>query len=405
MERHLYKDFMLQIGQSLMKDYWHPMWKVVKANPELIPVIPGFLIHPEKLIYYMGRTHIGIEYVGPERLQELPDTHSKVEMQCFDYSLKESNLLDEIIGFDFGEGTLKLPLPPISYNLLLPTNAGADELHRLKWNWSAQNSIVGFNTNGVIAPKGQFTRIVNGRFFDADKSGLKVRYIRWLDLIPCDYDDSGGKFDTFSMNLSVFEKLAELDPRKAFPLPEDFRLDRLQKVNRFIELVGDHSLGERDITRALADDKYRFIISMRFSAKAVHAELLCEWQGVDRDAIQPDFFVVGSDGFADIVEFKLPGIDEKVVVGSSNRETFSAEINSYIAQTRVYREYFDDPRNRAYVKERYGFEVYKPRRFLVIGRRWHLNNEEWRAIAVEYRDLTLMTYDDLIDGVIVQFYD
>ena len=64
---YTYEDFVLQVGQWLMDHYWGPMWQTVKAHPELISVIPGFLIHPEKQIYYMGQTHIGIEYVGRER--------------------------------------------------------------------------------------------------------------------------------------------------------------------------------------------------------------------------------------------------------------------------------------------------------------------------------------------------
>ena len=340
-KEYTYKAFVLNLGQWLMENYWSPMWKTVAAHPELVAVIPGFLIRPEKLVFYLGRTHIGIEYVGPERLSELPQESSVVQAQTFDYSLKECNLLDEIVGLNFGGGALRLPLPPVSYDLVLPTNSGFDELQRLGWNWSAQQMIVGLNTNGVMAPEGQFTRIVNGRFFDADESGLKVRYIRWLDLIPCKYDDSGEKVDSFSLNPSLFIRLAEVDPRRPFPLPSDFRLDRLQRVNRFVELLGNKSLGEVDITKALADEKFRFILNMRFAAKDVHPEVTCEWQGADRKAIRPDFFVVGPDGFADIVEFKLPALAGKVVVGAPNRETFSAEISSYVAQTRVYREYFD----------------------------------------------------------------
>jgi hypothetical protein len=144
---------------------------------------------------------------------------------------------------------------------------------------------------------------------------------------------------------------------------------------------------------------------MRFSAKEIFHECLCEWQSSEKKPIKPDFFVVGSDGFADIVEFKLPELKRAAVVGTNNRETFSSIINSYISQTRVYREYFDDPNNRAHIKATYGFDVYKPRRHLVIGRRWDLNNEEWRAIAADYQDLTIHTFDDLIDGVVMQFYD
>lgn len=72
-ELYTYKAFALQLGQELMTKYWGPMWHIVQANPDLIQVVPGFLIRPEKLVYYMGRTHIGIEYIGPERLDELGD--------------------------------------------------------------------------------------------------------------------------------------------------------------------------------------------------------------------------------------------------------------------------------------------------------------------------------------------
>lgn len=403
-EPDTYKDFVLQLGQWLLSHYWGPMWKTVKDNPDLVRTIPGFLIHPDKVIYYMGRTHIGIEYVGPERLNQLPPNATTLDAQCFDYSLRDCNLLDEIIGLNFGGGADRTALPPVIENLILPTNAGFDELCRVNWNWSAQDMILGLNANGVMAPEGQFTRIVNGRFFDAGETGLKVRYIRWLDLIPCKYDDSGDEVDTFKINLSPFEKLAEIDPYSLFPLPNDFRLDRLQRVNRFIEMLGNRSLSEPQITRALASEQFRFILSMRFSAKALHTEVSCEWQGVNLKAIKPDFFVVGPDGFADIVEFKLPELNGNTVVGRDNRGTFSAQINSYIAQTRVYRDYFDDPRNREYIENRHGFKVYKPRRFLIIGRRWHFNNSEWRAIAADYHELTIMTYDDLIDGVVAQFY-
>lgn len=353
----------------------------------------------------MGRTHIGIEYVGPERLQELPDG-GILRGQVFDYSLKEVNLLEQIIGFDYGKGSFTLPLAAFTDDLVLPTNAGADELERLNWNWTAQSMMLGFNTACVEAPVGQFTRLINARFFDATpEGGLKTRHIKWLDLIPCKYDDSGSTLDTFSVWLDPYTKLAELDVHATYPVPTDFRIGRLQQMNRFIEFIGDKGNDEPAITRYLASDDLRFALKMRFSAKDIFPECICEWQGSDRKAIKPDFFVVGADGYADIVEFKLPEISGSPVVGSENRETFSAAVNSYVSQTRVYREYFDDPRNRAHVKEKFGFDVYKPRRHLIIGRRWHFSNSDWRAIAADFADLTIHTYDDLVDGVVMQFYD
>lgn len=263
-----------------------------------------------------------------------------------------------------------------------------------------------FNAAGVEVPKKQFTRIINARFFDATaKDGLKTRHIKWLDLIPCDYDDSGEEVDSFSVWLEPYLQLAKTDIYATYPLPNDFRIERLQQMNRFVEFIGDKNNNEPSITRLLASDDLRFAIKMRFSAKEVHAECLCEWQSENRKAIKPDFFVVGPDGYAEIVEFKLPDIKSGAIVGSENRETFSATINSYISQTRVYREYFDDPNNRSYIKRKYGFDVYKPRRHLVIGRRWNFENAEWRTLAADFAELTIHTYDDLIDGVVMQFYN
>jgi hypothetical protein len=143
---------------------------------------------------------------------------------------------------------------------------------------------------------------------------------------------------------------------------------------------------------------------MRFGASDIYEEVSCEWQSESRPPIRPDFFVVQPDGYGDIVEFKLPELKRKVVVGQTNRETFSAEINSYISQTRVYKSYFDDPNNRRWFESKYGFKVYNPRRTLVIGRRTDFSTDEWREILSEYGDLGIMTYDDLIEGVVAQFY-
>jgi len=403
---HSDKKTIKELTRWLIDNYLGPLHKAVEANPHLLADFPGFLLKPEKIIYYMGRTHIGIEYVGPERINALPKC-GEVQVKLFYYSLKECNILEQIIGFEFnGTSHMKLPLLPFNEDIFLPTNAGADELDKLNWNWSAQSMVLGFNIAGVVAPINQFTRLINARFFDATPDGgLKTRHIKWLDLIPCIYDDSGTEFDNHSIWIEPLLKLAISDVNATYPIPTDFRIGRLQQMNRFIELIGDRGNNEPTITRYLSSNDFRFVLKMRFSAKDIFSECICEWQNADNKAIKPDFFVVRPDGYADIVEFKLPDISTSVVVGSENRETFSATINSYVSQTRAYRDYFDDPQNRAYVKEKFGFDVYKPKRHLIIGRRWHFDNNEWRAIAADYNDLTIHTYDDLIDGVVMQFYD
>ncbi len=197
-ESSAYKPIVLHIIQTLMRDYWGPLWNKVKDNPNLLETIPGFFLKPEKLIIYIGRTHIGIEYIGPERLNKIANEPHGVQVEYIDYSLKVCNLLEEIVGFKY-ENKHNLPLPSISNDLVLPTNAAFDELNKLKWRWAAQEMVMGINMGCVIAPEGQFTRLINARFYDADENGLRTRHVKWLDLIPCRYDDSGEEFDKFSI--------------------------------------------------------------------------------------------------------------------------------------------------------------------------------------------------------------
>mgnify|MGYP003384776200 CR=1 FL=1 len=398
------KQLALTVMNMIMKEYIGPMYDYVKENPELIKTVPGFLMHPEAISVYLGRTHIGIEFEGAEFIDELK-SGSEITLRYFDYSTEKCNLFEKIIGFEF-DSTLSfsMPLPPTSQNLIFPTNRGFDKLLDLKWNFSAQNSIMGFNVPTPSAEEGRFTRIINGLFFDANDNGLITRQIKWLDLIPIKFDDSNSETDTFGFDFSFYKNLIKQDAHFTYPFPDEFKFIQLPKINRFIELWGDKGSSEVDITSFISKSENQFILTMKFGATSIYSELTCEWQSETRKALRPDFFVLQPNGYADIVEFKLPDIPKSFVVGTDNRETFSAWLNSYVSQTRVYASYFDDPNNRRWFKEKYGFDVYKPKRYLVVGRRRDFKADAWREIQADFRDLEIITFDDLIDGVKAQFY-
>ncbi|KOY01621.1 Shedu anti-phage system protein SduA domain-containing protein [Pseudomonas nunensis] len=395
----------LAFMQGMNHNYMAPLRKYVQENPSLTKTAPGFLLNPEEVIVYIGRTHIAVEYVGSEIAEEINTVG--VNIRYHDYSVKECNLFEQIIGFEYDSNSSRLfsmPLPPFSEDLVLPTNKGWDKLSELKWNFAAQNSIMGFNVPSPEAMKGQFTRIVNGMFFDADDSGLKTRHIKWLDFFPIHFDGSDEEFDRIGFDLEEIKQFVEHDAHYSYPMPDDYKYIQLPKINRFIEIWGSSRSTEPDITSHLSKEENKFILTMKFGAKDVFSELTCEWQSENRKNIRPDFFVLQPNGYADIVEFKLPEIDKCFIVGGQNRETFSSWLNSYISQTRVYATYFDDPNNRRWFEEKYGFKVHKPRRWLVVGRRSDFESDVWREIMSDHRDLEIITFDDLIDGVVVQFY-
>ena len=409
MEQPIFNSFKDAVGlfvNYLNENYWEPIYEYLKIHPELVRTVPGFLVSPKEIIFYFGNTHLGIEYTGAERLESLPERQG-VSIKIFDYTESNENFLEQIIGFNYNDSSSSVPLPLATFleDLIMPTNKGFDKLAELKWHFEAQDSITVFNAGSPVLMGNKFTRIVNGLFFDSDNNGLRTRHIKWIDFVPVHYDNSDTEKDAYGFDFSIFNRLIEHDCRYTYPLPSnyDYKHSKLQKINRLIEMVGSNETKETDNTQFLSNPENQFILIMRFCAMSITSETTCVWQSVEKDPIRPDFFILQTNGFADIVEFKLPSV-ELGTVGRDNRESFSSQINSYVSQTRTYRNYFDDPNNRVWFEEKYKFKVYRPRRILIVGRRWQFDTETWKEIVSDYHDLEILTYDDLVDGVVAQLY-
>jgi hypothetical protein len=154
------------------------------------------------------------------------------------------------------------------------------------------------------------------------------------------------------------ESVIEHDSHLLFPYPATFEHERLALLNRFRELLLAPHLTEPKITGWLAKPAHQFILKMALPAVSLLHQKVCKWQtDSSRAALVPDFFAVKADGYADIVEFKLPTLKGASIVGSENRESLSADIHSYVAQTRTYKEYFEESANREFVERSYG--IYK----------------------------------------------
>ncbi|MGN4719365.1 hypothetical protein ACTFQ7_26965 [Bacillus cereus group sp. MYBK226-2] len=387
------------ILRSLNYFYWRNIKEVVNENKKLKTTIPSFLLNPDKINIYIGKEHIGIEYLESDDSKDL--SRENIRVRCLDYSTAD-NFIEEIIGIKFDAGGMQIPLDGVIEDLYVATIEATEILTDNNWNFLAQEMMFMLNVSGVSLG-GEFNRIRNSFFYEKNGDGLKVRNIKWLDIFPIEWKDSDS--DDVEAELIVkFPDLPTLAIEDAhYTLPEKlyFQYDKLKILNRFIELYNTEGISETEITRFLSNPSNQFILKMAFFGDSIYAEKECNWVGnEDKPAIRPDFFVSGTNGFADIVEFKMPKLKtNKAIVGKENRESFSAEIYSYISQTRVYRDYFEDPRNRELVKEIYGLQVYYPKRFLVIGRRWMFSPEVWRAIENDHSNLTIRTYDDIVDTV------
>ena len=408
-DKKIYSDLVCQLLSSISEVYWTRMCNYIEENNVAHKDVNCFLLNPESMVIYFGQKFFAIEYCGNPYLEDFQTvTTRNITVRDFTKEkLSTKQFIEKIIGFKYdGTSNINLPLFAGEYeDLIVPTNNGIDKLIELKWNFAAQDSVVSINSTGLDIADNQFVRLINTRFFDEQKGDLKTRIIKWIDFLPCYYNEPDeGELDEIGFSVSIYDKLWYHDMLYKYPRPNDFKFSKLPQINRFIEFWGDSNYSEPEITSFLARDENKFILNMGFMGVGVYNEVLCEWQSEERENIKPDFFVLRANGYADIIEFKLPNMKSNSITGRNNREHFSSELNTYIAQTRVYATYFDDPNNRKWFEKKYGFRVYKPKRYLVIGRRNDFEMDEWIEIRADYNNLEIITYDDLVDTVISQFY-
>lgn len=393
------------LGDLLAKKYWGKLWGFLEENPDLKKNFTKFLLNPEKVIIYLGKTHWGVEYIGDVNSKEISLKH-EFEVQVVDYS-NGDNLLADILGIDYSKQTGPvIPLPDYNEDLVHPTNEAIDIMLGNGWNLAGQSMIIGINAGGFVLQEDMCHRIVNGFFYGTSRSGLVTRNVKWLDLFPLQIDDMD--VDVGAFKFYMWPNLAAVikhDVHFQYPLPSGFREEKWYSLNRFVELISSKDTSETQITAFLTEPENQFILKMAFMGKSIFSECELEWQSEERKSIRPDFFIEGSNGYSDIVEFKLPNLKNiNSIVGRENRETFSAEVNSYVSQTRDYEYYFEDPKNREFAEAKYGIKVYYPKRILVMGRRWMIDTPDWRRLENDYRNIMIKTYDEVIDLVLSHLY-
>jgi hypothetical protein len=395
------------IVEHLRVNYWTKMRAIAESDPGLRKTMPGMLVAPDRLTVYIGDTHLAIEYFGPA---QVPDklTDDAIKVTFTDYR-GQGDFISNIIGMKFEGSTFKLPLSAsdLYWNLFVPTSIDATILMMDNgWDMTAENMAFSVNTGGLALPDGDFARMINCFFYNKEGDRLRTRRIQWIDFLPLTIKDIDE--DTEDVGVLFWpdmEHTIEHDAHMQFPRPVFFENERLALLNRFRELILTPDITEPQITAWLAEPAHQFILKMALPAIHLLDQRKCAWvTEPSRAAIIPDFFAIKANGFTDIVEFKLPELKGSAVVGKMNREAFSAEVASYVAQTHFYKEYFDDSANRSHVKQGHGIEVYHPKRTLVMGRRWQFENKVWRSVASAYPDLTILTYDDLLDSVTAQLY-
>jgi cold shock CspA family protein len=164
-------------------------------------------------------------------------------------------------------------------------------------------------------------------------------------------------------------------------------------VQEFEDLVNERDVKEADL-QAFFERNPDFVLGDEY--KQAHPHVILEAGSVSGPLV-PDFMLEPLDcgGFADLLELKLPSA--QVFVLKKNRLRFSAAVVEAVAQAREYGAFFDEEANRKTVQDRLGFTAYRPRLFVIIGRKSAANPLEARRADVDLPGrLSLRTYDDIL---------
>ena len=171
-----------------------------------------------------------------------------------------------------------------------------------------------------------------------------------------------------------------------FWLPEAARLE---------ELINDPSIRENDL-QAFFEENPHLLAGTSYDRVVPHPILARDEKG----PLIPDFMLEPQDGFADVLDLKLPGV--QLVTGRRDRLHQTAHVTEAIAQVREYRAYFEDPAHRQAVRDRYGIQAYRPVVAVVIGRdpgpgRDHMELRRiWDDLPAH---VEIKTYDQLLRQV------
>lgn len=202
--------------------------------------------------------------------------------------------------------------------------------------------------------------------------------------------DGTYRFTDGDLNLEM--PLADFGSLLAIYSSENTRL--LEAIEEFEYLINGNAIREA----ALQDFFIRnpdFIIGDEY--KAAHSQVVLTPFDDREPKLIPDFVLepYSPNSLCDILEIKRPSA--KVVTLRQSRARFSSAVSEACAQAREYGSFFDSSQHQKAIRERYGLEIYKPRLFVVIGRRPLIDQKLLRRIEEGNPGVNVKTYDDLLE--------
>lgn len=382
------EEFGKKIVDQLNLEVYPYLEQSLKSNRNIRKTLnPAFPFPKEIRIGFLDKCLI-VEQIGPEDIlsESIPSTLIwRPEFDMFDFLSIDLKHLNPI------KFNLDGPIENVSFFLGESAIFLCDYFYDFLQNPKDLIFESVIDLTGVKAP----TYMSNVTFFWTDLNGhLKIRHIDFMEIFPVmeggwGYHDSESikRLRNFLLNYKVPNYSVELH----------------KVLNEFIELINKSETNEPEITLYLENNPE--ILKLAFGARKLNPQVLLEWQYEKHaDNLQPDFLVERMDGYCDILEFKLPHLKSKPVVGKKSRKMPSSEIDEAIAQVDLYKEWCEQEVNAQWLESNKGIKVKAPHQIIVIGHSKDFSAEDRRAFK-QVRNASIFTYDEFIDLVRYHLYN
>jgi hypothetical protein len=382
----VFRAYTEELIKGLNERVFGVVYRALQQEPALRATLNPAFPFPQQVRIGFLPSHLVVEYVGPE------DDSSENFKGSVDASHRT---VLEFLGIGIGHlDTPKILAPPVLENLQVFMGEAMELLDNYQYGFVGNPNDVLLNGFPDFTSAAELTYVSNVTFLWSDPQGdLRVRRVDFMELFPV---RPGGWPHRSEKGL---DQLAQLLIRHHVPRYE-VELHRI--LNEFIALVGRADIPEPEITRFLSANPE--ILQLAFGAHAVNPQIQLKWQyKTEKPNLQPDFLPTRMDGYADILEFKLPHINHPPLVGPSVRRHPSFEIDSAIAQVDEYSEWCGQEVNRRWLEKTHGIKIHEPRTYLVLGHSKDFSAEDRRRLGAR-RNVTVFTYDEFIAMARMQLY-
>ncbi|MGL1932829.1 MAG: DUF4263 domain-containing protein [Desulfotalea sp.] len=380
------EDFLKKITASLNDVVFYNINHFLTLNPKgrasLNPAFP----YPQTVNIGILKEHLVIEYIGPN--------NENTENFSSQLTFAQDKDLYGFLGIDIKH--LNTPVVPWSDNMENINCFLGDSIDYLTdYFYDFTKQPEDFVMNGIldISQTNKPAVINNCTYFWSDEEGrLKIKHIDLVEIFPF-IDGNIVYHGENSLSCLSEYIISSKVPRY------DIKAHKI--LNEFIQLINTNPM-ETTITSFL--EKNPIILQLSFSFNELNPQKILKWdKSKERPDLKPDFLPARMDGFCDIVEFKLPHLKSKPLVGKPTRTHPSYEIDQAVAQAEEYEEYIGQEVNRDWVKNNLNLKILNPRKYIIIGHSDEFTSEQRRKLR-KTRDTVFFTYDEFIEMTRYQLY-